>query len=138
MTTETNVPREITCQHPDSSMNLTLEALDGPGDGGASHVYRISHKLKDGTPSFSRIIFQKGPIGEVGVNGVSDESLLAIVRDRLEGFQRGPYACGENGVALDCVSNALKSLHGRTGRRLAAGVEGTHDTAVGDASHPDS
>lgn len=71
--------------------------------------------------------FQNGPIKEVGTNGVTHEALLAIVEDRLIGFQSGPYACRENAVALTKIQEAMMWLQKRTRDRLARGVEGTHD-----------
>lgn len=68
------------------------------------------------------IYFQNGPIKEVGTNGLTHEVLLAIVIDRLQGFQRGQYACAENQTALDAVLAAQESLLNRT-----RGVEGTHE-----------
>ena len=72
------------------------------------------------------ISFQNGPIGEVGVNGVSNEALLAVVEDRLLGFQSGPYACRDNAVALTKIQEAMMWLQKRTHERMARGVEGTH------------
>jgi hypothetical protein len=62
----------------------------------------------------------------VGVNGITNEVLLAIVADRLRGFQSSPYACQENAEALECTEAALRRLHDRTRAREARGVEGTH------------
>jgi hypothetical protein len=74
----------------------------------------------------TRISFQNGPIAEAGVNGLTQEALLAIVADRLRSFQAGPYACPENGDALAAVEEAMACLHSRTKARMARGVEGTH------------
>ena len=62
---------------------------------------------------------------EEGVNGVSNEALLAIVEHRLQGFQSGDYACRENALALTQVQQAMHWLHHRTRERVARGVEGT-------------
>ncbi len=70
------------------------------------------------------IEFQHGAVCEAGVNGVTNEALLAIVAHRLQGFQDGPMACPENREALLYVLGAICQLHNRTRRRLAAGVEG--------------
>jgi len=71
------------------------------------------------------VTFQNGPIREAGVNGVTQEALLAIVIDRLESFQAGPFPSDQNAVALDHVKAALWHLKERTRMRLARGVEGT-------------
>jgi hypothetical protein len=65
-------------------------------------------------------------VQEAGVNGISNEALLAIVEDRLLGFQAGPYSCRENAVALTKVQEAMMWLQKRTLDRVKRGVEGTH------------
>lgn len=98
---------------------LTIQVEDEPGAGGANHEYVTSW---DG--GSQRVSFQNGPIGEVGVNGVTQESLLAIVIDRLRAFQAGPFACRENAIALTNCEQALMWLQNRTAGRKARGVEG--------------
>ena len=70
--------------------------------------------------------FQNGPIKEAGFNGISVEALLAIVEDRLLGFQSGVFNCRENAVALTKIQEAMMWLQKRTRDRLARGVEGTN------------
>lgn len=72
------------------------------------------------------IRFQNGPIQESGINGVTQEALLAIVRDRLRCFQAGPFACRENAIALTKLDEAAMWLEERTKARTRRGVEGTH------------
>ena len=72
------------------------------------------------------ILFQNGAIPEAGVNGVTQEVLLAIVADRLRSFQAGPFANDYNAAALSHVESALGALLDRTRNRMARGVEGTH------------
>ncbi len=72
------------------------------------------------------IKFQRGPIKEVGVNGLSNEALLAIVIDRLRGFQLGEFACHENAMALTMAEESLAWLKIRTQQRIERGVEGTN------------
>lgn len=74
-----------------------------------------------------RHLTQNGPIGEVGVNGVTNEALLAIIIDRLRSFESGPFTCEENRHALTLLDVALRYLNHRTARRVVAGVEGTHE-----------
>ncbi len=76
--------------------------------------------------TFTQINFQNGPIKEYGVNGFTHEVLLAIVADRLQSFQNGPYATNDNATALTHVQSATLWLHKRTMERNARGVEGTH------------
>ncbi len=117
-------PREVTLHHVGDSRvdRLWIEVYDEPGPGGACHHYGIVGVGEHFT--LLSIDFQEGPVCETGVNGITNESLLAIVIDRLEGFQRGPMPCDENRIALFHARKALESLHDRTRRRLAAGVEG--------------
>lgn len=70
--------------------------------------------------------FQNGPIGEVGINGVMDENLIAIVIDRLEHFQQSEFKCRENALAITHLEEALLWMKKRTLDRELRGVEGTH------------
>lgn len=101
---------------------IEIEVMDEPGAGGAHHEYEIR---VPGKPPV-RISFQNGPINEAGVNGLTQEVLLAIVEHRLECFQKGPYACRENAIALTEIQTGRLWLHKRTLDRMARGVEGTH------------
>lgn len=125
---------------------LRIEVGDPPGSGGASHVYRVvapvtsvrvaieaasANQMVSVAPDgqchdavLAHIAFQNGPILENGLNGITNEALLAIVLDRLDCFQQGPFACDENGIALEHVYLALLALKLRTARRIARGVEG--------------
>ncbi len=82
--------------------------------------------LPEGKETFSTPIhFQNGPVKEAGVNGLSNEALLAVVEDRLKGFQNGPLSCRENALALTKLQECLMWLHRRTQDRVARSVEGT-------------
>lgn len=123
---------------------LKVTAVDEPGSGGANHLYRIEGFNTETNPSdpflamyglpaeHSTVLFQNGPINEVGVNGVTHEALLAIVIDRLRSFQAGPFSCRENALALTKLEEATHWLQQRTIRRMRAGVEGTHAKSEGD------
>ncbi len=102
---------------------IKIEAIGEPGQGEANHLYEMTWGEE-----YQRCIvnFQLGPIKEAGVNGVSNEALLAIVEDRLKSFQEGPYACRENAQALLKLQEAMMWLHRRTHERMQRGVEGTH------------
>ena len=116
--------REITGHQVNGcNESLKIEVLDEPGEGGACHKYYIS------TPDLlvaCPIEFQDGPVSRQA-NGLTHEALIAIVIDRLEGFQRGPFACLENAAALHHLHAAQMALHERMRARLARGVEGTHE-----------
>jgi len=124
--------REIT-DHKVNGLNeaIAIRAVDEPGSGGANHKYEIAIPLQqvpfdDLTESVTSIAFQKGAIKEMGINGISQEALLAVVIDRLRSFQAGAYACRDNAIALTKLEEALMWLHKRTHDRLRRGVEGTH------------
>lgn len=123
---------------------LEILVLDEPGAGGANHVYAVlspedvalNEDQEQSDPSGASanavianrgiIRFQNGPIAENGINGLTQEVLLAIVADRLRSFQAGQYACRENAVALTHIETAQLWLHKRTLERMQRGVEGTH------------
>lgn len=90
----------------------------------ATNEYEIVHRNSTRTRALAYIRFQKGPILEAGVNGVQIEHLLAIVLHRLREFQKGPFACGENALAIDGVTTAIDALRARTIDRQRRGVEG--------------
>jgi hypothetical protein len=128
---------EIT-SHKVNGLNelLHVYATDEPGHGNACHEYAIT--FTDEKVGYERspisekhgrnclISFQNGPINEAGVNGISNEALLAIVEHRLLGFQSGEFACRENALALTKLQEAVMWLQKRTMDRMRRGVEGTH------------
>ena len=115
--------RTITIHHgSDLNRSLSITA-DEKADGGASHNYSID-PIDSAGCSAAKIKFQKGAMKEVGFNGISDEALLAIVIDRLRGFQSGPFSCRENALALTKIEEAMHWLNARTADRMARGVEG--------------
>lgn len=104
---------------------IRVTVTDEPGAGGANHVYQV--EFGAGLAKQMVLInFQNGPIAEVGVNGLTQEVLLAIVIDRLQSFQKGPFACRENALALTKLEEAKHWLFSRTMERMQRGVEGTH------------
>lgn len=113
---------------------LSVRVIDEPGAGGAHHAYLIEGFDNTTNPSdpddqdanTTLILFQNGPINEVGVNGVTHEALLAVVADRLRSFQKGPYSCKANACALTHIEEAMYWLQQRTIERMRRGVEGTH------------
>jgi hypothetical protein len=116
--------------HEINGLNQQLVvSADMPGPGNAPHNYWINsiHGWPSDAPFEPvHIKFQHGPIAENGINGISNESLLSVVRDRLTGFQSGDFACRENALALTKVEEALHWLHHRTQNRVHRGVEGTN------------
>lgn len=132
---------------------IVIGAVDQPSDVGANHVYRIDLVGGAPTPGGAELMiqFQNGPIGEVGFNGISNEALIAVVLDRLRGFQGenprpqekraltagefgaemareelwGKFKCRDNAIAITHLEEALMRLQKRTRDRMARGVEGT-------------
>ena len=119
--------REITT-HKVNGFNeiLKVVVVDDSDLRGANHEYQvIDTSPQNPDKIISRIDFQKGGIVEKGVNGVTNEIILAIVMDRLQCFQNGTHSCPENADALHHLKCALDSLNVRTRDRIARGVEGT-------------
>lgn len=117
----------------DPSQELTIRVVDNPGPGGAHHRYEITNFCLatnasaediEAIASKGIILFQQGPIPENGRNGYTIEALLAICAHRLESFQNGAFACGDNASALKHISAAIDELHSRTVKRMLRGVEG--------------
>jgi len=108
--------------------------LDAPVHGGACHTYRIepAGTLYDFDRSY--VHFQEGPIKEAQPNGCFNEDLIAIVIDRLRGFQSGEFACRENALALTKLEEAMHWLNHRTVERQKAGVEGTGKKRPGEGA----
>ena len=112
--------------HKINPMNDTLDIVvtDAPGHGGANHDYEVNHSGATGVPPLLSIKFQNGPIAEYGINGVTQEILLAVVIDRLRSFQSGAFSSRENAIALTKCEEALHWLQQRTIERMRRGVEG--------------
>jgi len=88
---------------------------DSVGPGGAPQAYSVHWPGAEQT----RLYF-----AAQNELGMTNEILLAIVIDRLEKFQSGPYACTENAAAVKYLVSALDQLHLRTRSRATQGVEG--------------
>lgn len=96
------------------------------------YKYNAPHRFKvvksdDHEEVLVEIHFQEGPIKEVGVNGVSNEDLIAMVLDRLNSFQNSEYECRENEIAKQKLEEALMWLGHRTNVRQNRGVLGTSE-----------
>lgn len=112
-------------QHKVNGLNqqLGIVVVDAPSyEASANHEYEVH--FPDGKKV--NIDFQKGPIKIHGVNGVTNEALLAILIDRMRGFQASILACEENSKALHAMEEALMWLNKRTRDRIERGVEGTN------------
>lgn len=75
------------------------------------------------------ITWQNGPLAVDGErkrpNGAFVETVIKAAKQRLEFYQRSPFACDENASAIGLLNHAVAVLNSRTARRAAEGVEGT-------------
>lgn len=101
-----------------------------------TEVLADAHKSYNCSPNFAvrakatgqilaDIHFQDGPVKEVGMNGIHNEDLIAMVMHRLNQFQESEYACKSNADAIKHLQGALDALRSRTNDRVKRGVEGT-------------
>ena len=105
---------------------VNVAAIDerDPNAGNASHLYAIQF---GGPKDVLTIQFQHGPRSAEGSRaGVFEDALLAILEDRLEGFQSGSYACSENATALSAVQTARGALGLRVADRMSRSVLGVN------------
>jgi hypothetical protein len=137
---------------------INIAAIGTPNPIGVNVSYALClHSGKPDAIAKKELVidFQDGPIKSPDdFNGWTNEALIAIVIDRLRGFQgenprpsdygantpdRGPndtptareiewgkFLCRENAEAKTLLETALMWLQKRTRDRMARGVEGTH------------
>lgn len=120
--------REITTHHGNPlNDNIIIVAADDRGAGGANCQYILTRpEYIEGDQCHVvelELKFQSGN-SQDNINGISNESLLAVVEDRLSGFQSGHFACQENETALSYIQKAMTVLAGRVKSRKARGVSG--------------
>ena len=114
----------------DKALIITCDDRDNVVGGNMSHEYTIlmpevRDMPADGQEAPTQTIrFQRGPVAEVGVNGLTNEALIAIVIDRLEGAQEGAFKSRYNALAITALQEAENWLSRRTLDRMSRGVEG--------------
>jgi len=108
--------------YDDGSRMVLRDGNPTEGDACARYLVRPRDNPED--EILATIKFQPAPIPKVGVIGVTNEVLLAIVVDRLTSFQAGPFPSPHNESALMLVRSALQELELRTRDRQTRGVEG--------------
>ena len=106
--------------HEDNN-GLAVNAISSLQDG--TDVNGNLYQVLAGSKNIS-IEFQNGPVQENGVNGLTNEALLEIVRHRMEVLDE-KFPCNENRLAITNIINALEHLNDRTVDRLKRKVEGT-------------
>lgn len=101
---------------------ISINPVGGEGPGGAHTQYTLV--WGEHPEERVHIPFQNGNPHEEGVNGLTNEALLAIVRHRLSGYMGGPFPDPYTNQALGAVDKALYVLGKRTEERTNRGVEG--------------
>ena len=105
------------------AFNIEISAVPVDRYGMASYTYNLT-KSYDGKPGYQfnkDLNFQIGDPRVFGVNGVTNEALLAIMIHRLQGFQNNPATnCSENQEAINHMELAMEALYSRTHRLQAA------------------
>ena len=120
-------PKDIDVSSVPLPTNLILKSLP---DSTGNNLYEISgfdaeHPGGRGPGGTILLPFQAGPVPLAGTNGLTIEVLIAVLCDRLQGFQNSPFACERNARALHHLNAAKLELNLRTLERLSAGKEGT-------------
>lgn len=100
----------------DINRHITITEGGEVGPGGAPTHYEIAVAGVRLPP----IVFHVGSAVPEGPNGHTNESLLGVVYDRLEQFQRGPFTCQENQQAMDAIYLAISALKRRAKRLYGA------------------
>lgn len=114
--------RAITEHHDGHGLNESIEiTTDEPDGSGAAHYY----DLLIGGDLIGKIQFQKGPRNVEGSTpGATEAAILAVLIDRLRGFQAGPYSCRENAIQLTKLEEVLHWTKARADARAKRGVLG--------------
>lgn len=82
------------------------------------HMYQIQAGKQSTT-----LMFQLGGVATNGVNGLTNEALLAVLLHRINVLNRA-FPCPENFKAISHLEDAMTNLEVRTARRMVRGVEG--------------
>lgn len=104
---------DITVSHNETVKTPEGEQLLEPG-----HFYDIL-----AGEQLIPVQFQLGPVKEFGVNGITNEALLAIVLHRLR-LLNEKFPCRENSLAITNIEQGQMWLEQRTRNRQKRGVEG--------------
>lgn len=109
------------------SNRIVIKAIGERGAGGANMGYVIYSENPVGMENQGMntcyLSFQNGDPKEQ-INGLSNESLLAVVLDRLKGFQKGEFNSPETETAITHIEKTLESMHQRTRDRIKRAVIG--------------
>ena len=103
--------------------NINIKAVPVERYGLPSYTYQLTKDYTDKSwyQYIKELSFQVGDPKVYGVNGVTNEALLAIMIHRLQGFQNNSSTnCSENQEAINHMELAMEALHSRTLRIQAA------------------
>ena len=99
---------------------LTCNAISKTADGAdvEGHHYQF--------PELGKTLeFQHGTVPEAGINGVTNETLLAVLIHRTR-VMNAKFPSRQNSIAITKMEEALMWFENRTAERKARGVEGQH------------
>ena len=108
----------IHTDHNGVAVNAFSSLADGTNVEG--HEYQVIAGAKS-----TYISFQRGGVADNGVNGLTNEALLAVLAHRI-GVLNKKFPCRENSLAITKIEEASLWLGKRTADRIARGVEGEH------------
>lgn len=128
--------RPVTHPMIDAFTSEFLEVFAGPnGAGGVPHLYRIYKKGVEpktesdpGKPRelFCEICLQEGHPGQIGVNGIGNQTLMLVLHDFLSAAGKGEFACRENSLQLTKIEEAMHWSKQREFDRKRRGVLQTY------------
>ena len=99
---------------------LTCNAISKTADGTdvEGHHYQF--------PELGKTLeFQHGTVPEAGINGVTNETLLAVLIHRTR-VMNAKFPSRQNSIAITKMEEALMWFENRTSERKERGVEGQH------------
>lgn len=139
---ETNTPcsnncPDCSCDHKEveTTDEVLLTVVRQESSGLITATFETEDKTKDGhfylfikpdnDQIVGEVIFQHGTVKEVGINGSTNESVLAALIHRTKHLD-SLYPCDENKEAIEHLEKALAAFDKRTTNRVARGVEGQY------------
>ena len=126
-TTKVRVVDVIDTHHVEGyGYNINIKAVPVERYGLPSYTYQLTKDYADKSwyQYIKELSFQVGDPKVYGVNGVTNEALLAIMIHRLQRFQDNPKThCVENNEAIFYMKSAMDALYARQRRLEVADQE---------------